>query len=531
MNTVGTGSGISGSSGDKYNIVNTSVSTRLISNVYDQTVSNITIDSVMKYYRISGIATDYASDGGAETWGRAYAVYKNDMYIIDIINYEQTLQKITFDINNEGDIIRTTEISTPFRISGDMRMIQLGDYLYLYATSSSSTYKDLYRFDGTTFTEITKEKIHNYFFGKGLYHDANGSSNYMKYLRITPCNSTQYDGTLCVVDVFDMYQGSWDSGNYPEGMIGIFGVDDSGFHLKSFYHVLSGPNGGISTYNPHLSSDCIFVSDYIYMRVVPVNKDFYLKKYKINFTRVDESGYTKSYTELTSKKLWGVTSTVYESYAMFHRLSYPEYDTFILTLDSKAASSSQTFSRCKWLNVKVTDNDLTYSNINVNGSTYSSPNHITLCPIVSTNVPYMFEFIYPSYMYIQRISVDSSYNSERSRFQYYGKLRKGDTIYCDDGIISCTKDGLDTIIVNSSKYMIPSDGLYTIITHTYDAYTFPSIIITDTNKNIVYMRVENNDDESITGYFINGMSVNGIKVTESKKALYGPSDRYLIAFK
>lgn len=524
MNTIGTGSGISGSRNSDMIIRNTAHdSFQLKSAVSDQTINNISFGTTVYFqnYTISG-------DGeiGGSKWLRSSEIYKEEMYIIAVISYNYYLYKVTYDRADDGDLIMSTKISTPFTVNADIRMIQFGNYLYF---ASYETYLDqpiLYRFDGTTFTNMNSgSDLGKYLFGSTISKPSGSSATYKVMFTITPTQSTKYDGDLCLIDYFVYTKDT----TYTDliGYSGIFLIDDDGFHLKDSRKIYDEGYESSYVYKaiPYAMIRSLFVDEYTYIELGYTDSTFTITKSKVTFTRSTTTTYERSFTVLSTTQIWESSSS-YPFYAL-NRASYPDRKSYVMTLSPKPYYSASVYVKCNWYSAEIKDGDFVYTPLTISGSPYSAQSSYLTLVLGVTN-PFVFELV--GGINAQRIDADVTYKYSGATFQFTCILCKGDTVYCDDGILTCKLND-DILNINNAKYTVTSDGIYTFETNANNQPDIPSVVITNDKGVIIYCNTRIEDDGRMTGYLLSGMTVNGEKVTTSQKSTYGPSNRYLISFK
>ena len=528
MNTVGTGTGIGGGSGGDLVIRNTSQeSSKLISSVYYRQVSSMAYSD--NYSANSSHKTLTTNSLQLERWGSGAVYYNGYMYLLYQYNssYTFNLYRYAYNQTSNGNTLTSTILNPPFTSNYSTRMIQLGNYLYFYNSYSSSNVVFLYRFDGSTFTKIASDSMFKYFFNQSVT-----ISDGYQYMEIIPMTSDKYSGLCCTIDTYYISSTTWGDDRHPNGFSGIFTIDSSGFHLKESY-TINGYYDSESAYIPHAYAKSCMVSDWMFVSAEVASSNMVVNKYTMKYAiNNDNKSYYRSFTQVYTKNIVAAPSTY--SWCRFNRLSYPQYDSFILTISPKDYYDQNIYTNCKWYFAKIINKDIEYKSISITGSLMATSGLAALTFVTDRKNPYVCQVYNSSdYAYIAAndTTVSGTYDSNAARFELIIELSKGDIIRCDDSIISYCKSGGTAVTVNATTCKIPSDGKYTVLTKTYDAYTIPSVLVTDSNGNIAYIHTEAQSNGSIVGYFLNGMTVNGTKVTSSRKATYGPSNRYLISAK
>lgn len=535
MNTIGTGTGIGGSdsstsSGSTDLFIRNTIydSSQLISESSNQTINSLSFNSTVytKDYTIA------SGETGGFRWMTAAELYKEEMYIVYSGSYNYGLYKMTYDRSNSGDLMTATSVTTPFDIDSDIRMIQIGDYLYFASYQTVADYQLVfYRYDGKSFTNMnTSSDLGKYLFGATIAKSSGTSSMYKVLFEITPTQSTTYSGDLCVIDYYVYCSDTTYSS--PIGYIGIFSADSTGFHLKSSYSIYDNDYESSYMYKavPYAMVDSLFVDDYTYVTFGYSNNTFKMTKNKITFTRSSSSNYTKTYTVMNTTSLWSPSSP-YSTNIFINRASYPDRKSYAIVLSAPPYYSASAYNSCAWYSATIKDGELSYTTINsVSGTPYQGSSS-WLSFVLDSNIPFVFERINGSKgIYAERVTANVSHSSTNSSYQFSCLLCKGDTVYCDDGILTYTYNNYK-YNVNNTKCAIQNDGQYMFETNANNSPDIPSIVITNDKGVIVYCKTSIGSDGRMTGYFLSGMSVNGTKVTSSKKAIYGPSNRYQISFK
>lgn len=557
MNTVGTGNGIGGNTTSD-TVIGITSSKKVISNIYDQNVSSININP--KNFK------EYSTLGGLEANAnnnKKMAFYNQSIYEIEQgtgSSDTPVFQKYEYKLVDGSHGISITAIPTTFTIGNSVSspIIQLGDYLYIfYIPQYSSSYTKLegyiYRFDGSTFTRIT-DNIMKYLFGL----DPAYRNNYV-VLNIYPINSDTEEGTMCLIHIYSYSSGS---SYHANEFIGIFSVDNVGFHLIKKYPVNSNNDSNLATSGTYRRrSDKLFATYDVFNLYQYEYNDYSHNMYsveytfKINYNTVDDVDpsnptYNISYTQtsLTNLKKWNSSDTTNSNLyrtPKFIRLSYPSYDTYIVAMlaGESAASDDDRDEHMlgEWYQLKYTSGCWKRSDIvaSYNGSTavdtritaqgdelfemFIDGNQID--PIIwmrRSSSPYSGSST-RGYIGVKGIDWSITYNSSKARYVHEEYLLSGDIIMCDDGIISVSSNG-HTANVNKTTYTIPKNGKYTIITKMNDAYTYPSFVIIDKYGSFVYVLTQKTSDNTIDGYFIRGMKVNGNVVQSSTKHSYSSDD-------
>lgn len=533
MNTVGTGtgSGIGGSSGRE--LVQSPNSSTLVTQAYANDIKSIN-------FTTNGISYD-AYEEWATQYIRTSVMYRGNLYAIGGPDINKPiLYMYTLDYVDDTPIIHRTSIDTTGKLNLSTQftsLVQLGEYLYFitnnYAYVTPKGFITIYRYDGSTFTEIfNRYDAFTEFFGAA---NMDYPYEYMRSsLLVYPICSAS-DDVRCVMELY----GNYDNTNYY-GCYSIFNVDDDGFHVIKAYTMRN-----ISTYLVPYNdiNTALMTSDDTYTVYIKNTGFIAEERMQINFSLTQESTnsnklYTKSFTTLSSKTV--VTDpkiTTAKCDTRFVRVSYPTYDTYLLACMTKPQTSS-TFANYKighWLQLKFANNIWNSSEISAtvdNSTTTNIFNHPAqyFDIFVNTNTvkPYIWVRLsyYNSSIAIQNtfiefkyIDWDAVYDSSDSRYVHQVYLEVGDIVYCDDGIIS-VRTGSNTTQVNAKTYKVTVAGDYEIITKVADAYTFPSFVITDKNGNIVYVRADKTSDTTINGYFLKGMKVNDSVVSSSTKQVY-----------
>lgn len=557
MNTVGTGNGIGGNTTSD-TVIGITSSKKVISNIYDQNVSSININPKnFKEYSTLGELEANANNN------KKMAFYNQSIYEIEQgtgSSDTPVFQKYEYKLVDGSHGISITAIPTTFTIGNSVSspIIQLGDYLYIfYIPQYSSSYTNLegyiYRFDGSTFTRIT-DNIMKYLFGL----DPAYRNNYV-VLNIYPINSDTEEGTMCLIHIYSYSSGS---SYHANEFIGIFSVDNVGFHLIKKYPVNSNNDSNLATNGSYRRRSGKLFATYDVFNLYQYEYNDYSHNmysveytFKINYNTVDDVDpsnptYNISYTQtsLTNLKKWdssdATNRNLYRT-PKFIRLSYPSYDTYIVAMlaGESAASDDDRDEHMlgEWYQLKYTSGCWKRSDIvaSYNGSTavdtritaqgdelfemFIDGNQID--PIIwmrRSSSPYSGSST-RGYIGVKGIDWSITYNSSKARYVHEEYLLSGDIIMCDDGIISVSSNG-HTTNVNKTTYTIPKNGKYTIITKMNDAYTYPSFVIIDKYGSFVYVLTQKTSDNTIDGYFIKGMKVNGNVVQSSKKQSYSSDD-------
>lgn len=524
INTLGTG--VSGSGSTDYVIPNSEkITTKLISSISNQKISSIAIPAAGQTanFRKEGQNTSYRREVTEYYDGYIYQIYRT---AYDSSDYKFGRCRINEDASNTSMAI--TEISVPFPLDAFVgpSMIQLGDYLYIYAGDNTNYYdmKMLYRFDGTTFTALnTTKSPYEYFFnGTGAIEWGDNTCT----CRIYPITTDEYDGITCLIDLY-----SYHDSKYPDGYTGVFTVDDDGFHLQKSYKI-SGYYSYETYFAPYMNGFGLLKTDTTFVKHTISSSKVYEETYSISYVKTQYDYYTRQITKTGSIQI----ATTSKSYKLtrYGRLSYPQYDTYVLAL--MQGSSGGLYTDITWF--QLLENDTYWKSYKIT-STKTNTNLtrnnaggglLSIYVVTNTTRPHIYirysykqSHIYTAYVDAFYITTDITYDSDKALFIYTGYLHKGDTIDCDDVIKSYEYDG-DVTTVENTKLSIPTDGMYKIITHVSDAYLYPSMVITDKNKFPVYMKAISNKDGTLDAYLLKGMKVNGNLVTESKRNTYGPYD-------
>lgn len=531
MNTVGTGtgSGIGGSSGGE--LVQSPNSSTLVTQAYTNDIKSINFTTNdISYDAYKEYSTQYI---------RTSVMYHGNLYTIGGSDINKPiLYMYTLDYVDDTPIIHRTSIDTNLNLSVQFTsLIQLGEYLYFitnnYGHVTPRGYITIYRYDGSTFTEIFNEfDAFTKFFGAA---NMDYPYEYMRSsLLVYPICSTS-DDIRCVMELY----GNYDSTPYY-GCYSIFSVDDHGFHVIKAY-TMRNINTYLVPYND--INTALMTSDDTYTLYIKNTGFIAEERIQINFSLTQESTnsnklYTKSFTTLSSKTV--VTDakiTTATCDTRFVRVSYPTYDTHLLACMKKprSGSTSANYTIGHWLQLKfanniwnsseisATVNNLTTTNIFNHPAQYFDifVNTNTVKPYIWVRLSYYNAdiAIQNTFIEFKYIDWDATYDSSDSRYVHQVYLEVGDTVHCDDGIIS-VRTGSNTTQVNAKTYKVTTAGDYEIITKVADAYTFPSFVITDKNGNIIYVRADKTSDTTINGYFLKGMKVNDSVVSSSTKQVY-----------
>ena len=542
MNTVGTGSGVS-NSGSGAAMVISALYDQLISDVYDQNITNI------------GAVTKKAGQSTSQFESDCAYYYKSTIYnkcFYDVIEYASygdcptTTGFYKYErqfVDSDLLVVETLIPTSPFTIYAGERtsVLQADDYVYIIEFTTQERYDSdtddtsywlegfILRFDGQTFTEIFNGDLPNYLFGESKVRP--GKFNSCQLITdIFPM--TNHDVPTCRIELIAGY-----------GFVGMFTIDDTGFH-RITYHKLTASAGadGLGYYRYYNGSG-LFSSETSFVH--PAYNDSYeisLEKYEISYVLYGSSTpenllYGKTFTFKSSTKLATNTdSSLRNIDSFFMRASYPLYDTYLLTClpykygGSHSSDGRLYYSGEHWFQLSWNSGDWSVSKITINPSNVSFGQGdilFKMYAITNDTSPFIWirrigsEGTYYNRGYISYYSIDisSTYNSTKARYMNQVYLEVGDTVYCDDGIIS-VRTGSSITQVNVKTYKVTTAGDYEIITKVADAYTFPSFVITDKNGNIIYVRADKTSDTTINGYFLKGMKVNDSVVSSSAKQVY-----------
>lgn len=538
MNTVGSGiPNAVNSTGNTVLLKNTNtVNTNIVSTVYNQDLSRINI-------QYGNYSDDVYGDGTKDLFtGTLYngSFYQSNNYSSDSIT---RLNKYT--LISQGDITKLQEtlMNLPYSVNGsstdtDINVFQVGDYMYIhnYSNTNNAKMTHLYRFDGTSFTALnTSQDPYKFFFN---VEDTTVTWDPDEhFLYITPINTKKYDGNIVLVDMYH-YIISGENKTHPlQGYTGIFRVDDSGFHLLEKRKIYAYTNDDSAYVRYVRWKQVKLLSDSICIEAkVDSSNNLTVNTYEITYEFYNSELTDPDYTRLYTLKKTDSYGKVLANSPVYGRVSYPQYDTFLLCCIDRSKIGT-------WFQLKFDGSTLSYKKINAtynNSSSFSNNyrSNADIYVVCNSTKPYMYMRDI-SYQYSSGwdslkfnayfIDWDATYISDKALFNYYGYLVEGDTICCDDGIISYTLNGVETT-VNKNRLKITNNGYYTIKTHVYDAYTYPSFIILDKNKNIVHMKYSITQDGKMEGYFIRGMTVNGVDVDESIKSVYTTTnDRFEVS--
>ena len=540
INTLGTGVGGSGSGGGI--AIQNNQSYRLVSTASITNVSKLDMHS--NTYECSLNSDSYR--GRISFNDDTYALYNGCLYFVSTAytnnNTTYELYKYELSTLNDGNtIITRTLIPTSFNPIEDDIILQLGKYLYIFKNNSAysgDNYVGIYRFDGTSFTEIANAYTS---IMTTLFNDSNlsVSGTYtQEILRVRPIVSEKNDQILCMIEY------RIGSGGYWSSVTGIFSVDDNGFTKVESHRMENVYWDSASIIDDIKPQTSLLIDANTYNKYEIGSSKIVKKKIQINWKLVNSSTstnrrYTRSLTELESSNISTKSSINTNTRDIrLVRASYPTYDTYFLACIAKKNSSSiesmNVYTPGEWFQLKfdskgwvTTDVTATVDSSTTAKIAEQARYGISLTLVTNASKPYFFirRGYLPDSSYSRNfveyryITWDASYDSEGSKYYHKIYLESGDTIRCDDGIISVTVND-KTTTVNKTTHKVTSSGLYTIITNVSDAYAFPSIVILDKNGNIVYVRYDDISDTAIDGYFLKGMKVNGVVVPKSAKASY-----------
>ena len=564
INAVGT-SGIGGKSGNGgySEILNKSESIHSKVNSLDMTELDISTSQLYHGY------ASYSSGTSYENTKFTYPIirYNGELYTYycysavhngsSSASYDE-LYKMTY---NSSGSVTYTKIAIPFH-----RIYEFFVYnglLYLCVGTSSYYYMDMiYSFDGSTFTAVSPK------FSSSLGMNGGGSfsENVVKVNRVideynnacwlficvmsNSSSSIYVYCNICKIDRSGVFEIVLPANKISYGS--YFGISNtySSPIYDLTYKLACQVSASPSSSAPMILS-CAKVDngyEFIISSLFITNSNstsgsmsliHYVTKLSI-LLKSGESYYKPTFTQLTNYTVdsingvyiqpnTGWTNDDYYKY-QYMVLSAEKPDTYILLLhrgyyvNDNCNSIDRSLIPNMYL-VKTSSNNVTFKKLNyeipeatlTNGTGISTRSMFDIENEIPTLHLMIFtqsgSYDYWNY-YIYEINMsDAVYNSTGSTYTITTELLKGDTCL-SNAVIKYYEHNGSIVQVNKSSATVNESGVYTFVANTYDAYRRPDFIIKSKSGNLMNMDITyTKDNKYIEGYFQNGMSINGFKIT------------------
>lgn len=544
INTLGPGIG-SGSNGGGFSIENNGNKTEVISSMYDVSVTTMSAD---KNY------TKYACELSICVTVR----FKNATYqVVTEVGGKTKIRKVNIAFIEGSPSMTYTYVCTlPCEASDyeNWHAVSIGNYIYIYKTRFATTDVWMWRFDGTSYTEVTDSvgTFHLLFKESPIYKDdimpaifpLFKKGNTSDFIVSATCYSsweldygkthiayisTSGENITCEKNMKWTYTSSNNAGGYAVSFAG----DDE----------WNGYCGKMIDINTYIT--------YSWESSVTRKK---IRKYTYKYD-ASTGNYVPTYTESTSNLSKASAAAEEGNYTACHtfRLSYPEHDTYLLiTTNSYTSYGEDQWQRGWWYLLRATDDGIAETELALPSGCLgedkmtdeggTNPSYAHMFVDINTPNPYIAYVVrdpinantndFQYYHYIHALKSDITYKSDRSRCILTAYLQAGDTVYCDDTIYSYEFSG-SSHRVNATKLSITTNGTYKITTGVYDSLYEPSIIVVDKNGIIVHFKYEIRPDGSLLCFPIKGMRINGTVITEShKQTITKPiNNRFYISMK
>lgn len=561
MNTVG--SGISGGSGCNIE-VNTELTDILSGSAALSNASGIVYGSTSLYrnsiYNPSTNDSSFlATLPSVKYKGNLYG-FKNEYF-----------WKYDITIMSTSAIPTATQIETPF--ANIWEMFVHGDLLYIHASMNTYSYESndtahaLYTFDGTTFTNVS-----------GSFCDVAGfsctSSLDVHSCTVKPFPFQETDELHFIIGIHNGNGGSGSS-HYEYPRINICKLGSTGMEVLVAYGGTERISWSYNTGSSYSGSQMNNLDPSLMIMYVLTNVTQYYPVFLGKFTKVSDDEYSFNvsivYTENTEWYTAGTCKSVIKDYTFNFKRIGSAIDR-IITLRNTGAefaesakintNRSQPIGNCYYhiynsMHNKPDDTYLMFVIEDTRGSYASrnSPSKVYIVHVlpdtlsisselsytngsVSTSgnpTTYIDTDTYPAYvvyhsmykgdygysdstLYFNITTVtftNADFNNMGSTYTISGLLTKGDTVYCNAGIISYKYGSNEAVTLNTKEFSITSTGMYSISMNTYDdPYTHPECIIKTKNGSLINLNYSVDGDDLLI-YGNDHLSVNGTKLTEN----------------
>ena len=552
MNTIGTGSGGSSSSGNAALFeINTNYREELTSNVQQiesATISVIKDPSVLQNTPMDG--SRYYSYGSVYYNGFYYAIDQDAYDNKDKYLYKYNFVKNTINGKFELNVTKIPEMK------GTVGLCLVQNKL-LVATSPTSTVNStstcFYLFDGTSWTKISDTILSMIgspsisagliipwvlqpvlnddlsFTGKVFAHyTGNGNSDVYRGMMYFQYN--EKTGKI-TTDKYQWYRYStYGSGDTP------IAEEMKNLRFMDFRHADMLPLVFFVGVDKYIKIDYRKSTDEIKIS---------LFKWEWGRSTANNDNYNGASDKLTLVFEKSIKSPVTVKpkdniKILVEPLSYPKYDAYSIIIshwDEYIKSGSGTYTRAYiddiWiLNIKSYDFSIVDSDFQSASTVLldrwksgNNPHYLAKATMqLYDNEPYIIALFGSAYeptvggtstFGLIRINVNGNIDASGSTYTYSGDLIDGDTIYSDDGILSVMVDGILNKYDSITKYDVTKTGKYTIVTKTNSPYIRPAFVIKTVNGSLLHLDVESVSETDITGYFLKNMKVNRITTTKS----------------
>lgn len=538
MNTVGTGTGIGGGSGNEESVYG-SPSTEIVDNSTKFDISSVKVGKSIK--------TIYPP---------IYSVFGHDStYMYQISNDNcHAIYRVQMKVNTNNQFDESSHTSTAIIQSSSYMYgsaVIVGKYIYYTENhgSSFSAYSYLYKYNIETGTKTKLlEKSLGEILGWSTSTASSGMCDIFSYSHVELDGST-YIVFLCKNSSYSSnqsYQVIFIRDN-PSSGCSVIGYSQSSSTLTlstasntmtqgtGFKRVYSANNQNMGIvdvvddgeyYNVYFGNLYMYNEYYNYGSLWSTSFDMYRDNWKM---QIGKTTNTVALTQVSSTKIetMKASNTIKQL-----QYSYPQGTTVYITAgDEVEYVNTDIYYGGYFGNVyvhhegknsydimKVANRDISEISTRDDGKFESNSTtamwalypcqyrDILIITYAYNDDGANWSYVYPIDFTKTSVDTDGAYTKVTWMFN------KGDTVICDNGIISYTYNGTTTS-VNTTRYRITTAGTYEFKLKLKTAGEQSSFIIQTSGGAIVCPGIKFVDDTHISGYFIKGLKINGTKIT------------------